>query len=475
MACFGRYHSIAYHHPCRKPHHPCQPTMALTPVTSLLNNLGLDRVLTERVRVVSTATTVDLSNPNFILYLPTVNLRTQHNPAFSLACHFANQFQVPLLVLCTVLDDAHHNLSARDEAADEETFPIVGTARRLCFQLQLLQKVCAEWQNHGCSVAIRVHGPSCRRPHHLTLARQSAITITDEPFVHPYRNYVQSVAKASKVCFCVDGSTTVPPLAKLRPLPDGSFDGVPPKAWMWRKKMEGDLQRNVRAVVDQGVFDAPPLRDECRAKNLSWKLPQHPLYSRLPKEWKDVSVAAPGERAWTVDELSAIDPYKWSMKWPGIDTTVAPCRQTDGSKGWERWQKFKRFHLAAYAKNRNNIRLPHAVSRLSCFLNVGAVSIFQIVHELWKDKCHTEKFEDEIIKWREISYAHAFSTPHYFGLAALPDWSRAYLEDCMKRGGQVYSLKDLCLSQTNDSTWNAMQTYLRETGELHNNARMTWG
>jgi hypothetical protein len=454
------------------------PEGANPSVTQLLNQLQLDPVLQERIRLVSKTTSVDLKCVSFVLYLPTVNLRRQHNPSFALACHLANALDVPVLVLCTILDDAHHNIALTKPLGNDnnERLAIVGTARRLCFQLQAIQKAGDEWERHGCAVAIRVHGPSCRRPHHLTLSRQATITLVDEPFVHPYRNYVQTIARAAKVCLCVDGSTTVPPVSILRPLADGKFAGVPPKAWMWRKKMEGKLERNVHAVVEQGAFDAPVLQQPSPVVH-SWHNNQHhPLQRWLPKEWKDESVSAPGERAWTVHELCAIDPYAWSVKWPGTDTTVGPCRQTDGKMGWERWKAFQRSHLSSYANKRNNIKLPHAVSRLSCFLNVGAVSIFQIVQELRQDRRNTEKFQDEIIKWREISYAHAFSTPDYFAAEALPTWSRDYLAQChASGGGPGYSLADLCDSRTNDLIWNAMQTYLRETGELHNNARMTWG
>lgn len=475
----------------------------------LFQRLNLPSVLTERIRVTSSDKSVDhLSEetPTFVLYLPTVVLRKEHNPSFALACHLANHLNVPLLVLCTVLDDSslplHNNLrhvsvdaspkSSQSTGQRHEPLAIVGTARRLCFQLQVLQKACSEWQAHGASVAVRVHGPLCRRPHHLTLARQASVTVTDEPFVYPYRAYVQAISKASRLCFCVDGSTTVPPLSKLNPLPtvdndntnNGtlSFAGVPAKAWMWKKKIEGDLKRHVRGVVEEGAFEAPGLSVPAASLSpsiSSWDTitQNHPLWKFLPKEWKNPTSPAPGERAWTVDELRAIDPLSCSMSWPGIDTTVPPCRQTHGAHGMERWASFQKSHLGSYEKTRNNIRAPHSVSRLSCYLNVGAISIFKIVLDLWQDKRNTYKFEDEIIKWREMAYAHAFSTPHYFDVPALPGWSRTYLEQESSNAqlGSPFSLKDLCISQTNEPTWNAMQTYLRETGELHNNARMTWG
>ena len=44
----------------------------------------------------------------YVLYLPTVCLWLEHNPAFALACHAANVRGVPLVVLAVAVDDAHH-------------------------------------------------------------------------------------------------------------------------------------------------------------------------------------------------------------------------------------------------------------------------------------------------------------------------------------------------------------------------------
>ena len=77
-------------------------------------------------------------DPSFVLYLPTVNLRFQHNPAFAWACRLANDAQVPLLVLAVVLDDAH--LPKPDNTnPNNNVQPIVFTARRIAFVLEVLQ------------------------------------------------------------------------------------------------------------------------------------------------------------------------------------------------------------------------------------------------------------------------------------------------------------------------------------------------
>ena len=143
---------------------------------------------------------------------------------------------------------------------------------------------------------------------------------------------------------------------------------------------------------------------------------------------------------------------------------------------------------------------PHAPSRMSAYLNHGIVSIFRIVHEIKlaqqqqqkqpKSKhalCGADKFEQEIVKWREMSYAHTIARTgmDYDQVTCLPPWALRYLQtgsnakrmDCDNFQGTSLnlSLDALQTGNTGDATWDAMQQYLVRTGELHNNARMTWG
>ncbi|KAI2489487.1 FAD binding domain of DNA photolyase [Fragilaria crotonensis] len=200
---------------------------------------------------------------------------------------------------------------------------------------------------------------------------------------------------------------------------------------------------------------------------------------KLPSSWANPETPSPGKRPWTAKELSAISDLKsWVLDKPGIDASVPPCSQTHGStsSGQQRWNRFRQAHLSNYAKLRNNISKPHAVSRMSCYLNYGCVSIFQIVFDLWQSRSGgATKFADEIIKWREIGYAHSFAYPHHYNQSmAVPQWARTYLSKFYGLES-AYSIEQLESCATNDDTWNAMQNYLNTTGELHNNARMTWG
>jgi len=458
---------------------------------------------------------------------------------------------------------------------------------------------------------VRVHGPRKRQPHHLTLAHHASGVVMDEPFVEPYRTFMRRVVKTCRrrrssssnsriggggggsgngiPCYTVDGSTTVPPCLKLRPVTtttttttaqssvkkdldyDGDlhFTGAPAKAWRWQEQTKGLRKTQIYGVCHDKALDAPELiykvrvdhstfdfddddksnnsrdddngdniKDECSPASQMIKtndLSQWPvLRDCLRTMWKPKPVLgggnqqpqpqpqphqsksneeegdcprrttastttttttisnlyeAPGRRPWTVDELVAINDCKeWAMtNWDGADVTVPPCQQTHGSQtaALQRWKSFVQSDkIKTYAKLRNKISEPHAVSRISCYLNLGILSIFDVVQDVWNVRSSqkgyvagTDKFLDEIIKFREGSYVHCFSTPFYHSESVLPVWSCRHLDTMYRQGRQndAVTFEQLLSASTGDEVWDAMQRYLIETGELHNNARMTWG
>ena len=543
----------------------------------LLQELKLPVFLGDRIlcRVPPSASAVNGGNNNFngqqqrskdgdasfVLYLPTVLLRKRHNPSFAFACRLANHYKVPLLVLVTVLDDKHLTSHSRSKISP----PIVMTSRRLAFTLEALQESCCkEWESHGAGVAVRVHGPGSRTPHHLSLAHLAAAVVSDEPFVEPYRAYARKITKtclaASVPFWTVDGSTSVPPRSKLKRVKqppstatasmegDVWFEGAPSKAWRWEKQTESLRKQHVYGAHRERALDAPDIRyrlppdfflprppsrkepDEeavsrnntddgvvaidgasfdgdddnngnfnCNGSNTNTKTnSDSPWLERIldfvPTKWKSKEASAPGQRPWSVTELCAIQDCKaWAMAWEGADPSVRPCKQTHGSRtaAKRRWRSFvESGGLKNYAKQRNKITNPHAVSRVSAYLNLGILSIFDVLHDVWEAKSQRghatgcNKFLDEVVKWREGSYVHAFANPNYHTAAVLPPWARRHLESARKISDGTMSAQNnidggydylqLETASTRDETWNAMQDYLVDTGELHNNARMTW-
>jgi hypothetical protein len=348
--------------------------MSSTNAKDILYNLTISPTLKERISIALTCPRSLKSAPlrgngqKFVLYLPTVNLRMEQNPAFALACHLANNLNVPCIILAVVLDDHSMHLCRQNVNSDQKQ--VVMTSRRLAFILEALSEACRHWSNHGAGCAIRVHGPKCRSPDHLTLSSRAMAVVTDEPFVDPFLTFAQRVEKtcslSSVPCFRVDGSTTVPPvlILKRKISPDLSqndsiyFTGVPSKAWQWQKATEAHRKKHLHAAIN-GEFDAPELITritsedffmDCNSAEGCKGIPEKSNISTtvFPLNWRDRSSGAPGLRPWTVTELNDLaekDEIKeWSMQWPGADPMVPPCGQTVGTakRGMQRWNTFVR-------------------------------------------------------------------------------------------------------------------------------------
>ena len=377
-----------------------------------------------------------------------------------------------------------------------------------------------------------------RTPDHLSLASRASVVVCDEPFVSPYSTIVnrveQACAKSQVECLRVDGSCTVPPVSVLRwrnsyNVNGLNFDGLPAKAYQWQSKTEHLRQGHLNAAME-GHFDAPDLLVKMDDEDMF----SHacPLAHLFPARWKATSddgsnsmlPNAPDVRPFTSKEMTRIyeeDDYvleegskmtassqqkppperrarqdvkpfhNFALNWPGADSTVPPCEHTVGTTahGMTRWNNFvQRGGMSRYGKERNDPRKVHSPSRMSAYLNLGIVSIFRLVWEVKKqqqkgkassqtnkrwNKSGPDKYEEEIVKWREFSYAHAFSREDYDAVLSLPRWSMTCLDSHEDRSR--YTLDELATGNTGESTWDAMQKYLVNTGELHNNVRMTWG
>lgn len=465
--------------------------------SQLLTDLpNISKRLLDRVTISNGGNTTNRKpklDEKYVLYLPTVILRKKHNPAFALACHVANYYNVPLIVLGVLLDD--HSLPEHQK--QRRTKEVTMTSRRLAFLLEAFSSASQEWSNHGAGVAIRVHGPQSRSPDHLSLSYRAMAVILDEPFVKPFLTFCQKVEKTCKLnsvpCFRVDGSCTVPPasILKKRILKDNNdmvyYAGVPEKAWIWKKQTESKRLDHVKAAVS-GAFDAPQLQVRIDRDDFFMKDDKNNKIqlSTFPISWRESESKAPGSRPWTVHELDTL--FKaggikpWSMNWKGADNSVKPCTQTVGTSmaGLRRWDDFVRIRkgLVYYAKRRTDPMQPHASSRMSCYLNYGIISIFQIVNEVLTAKkanvSGCDKFMEELIKFREHSYAFCFSRGDYDDVSTMPKWALSYINS-KKTPHVMFEVQNLENGTTGDDKWNAMQKYLINTGELHNNVRMTWG
>ena len=161
-----------------------------------------------------------------------------------------------------------------------------------------------------------------------------------------------------------------------------------------------------------------------------------------------------------------------------IDHMVGPVPHTRGGSraGYARWAAFRDGGLRRYNARRNDA-LDDGVSRMSAYLHYGHVSPFRIAREAAAiGGAGAEKFLDELLIWREMSWAWAFHARTHDDLSALPAWAQETL--AAHAGDERPTLHDwerLARARTGDALWDAAQTSLLVHGELHNNVRMTWG
>jgi hypothetical protein len=94
------------------------------------------------------------------------------------------------------------------------------------------------------------------------------------------------------------------------------------------------------------------------------------------------------------------------------------------------------------------------------------------------------KFINEMQTWRELAYAYVFHHPStHTCIAGLPVWAQRDLSTMTSSSAQQQqqqqqqqrSLEQLAACESGNALWDAMQRSLVDAGELHNNARMTWG
>ena len=160
-----------------------------------------------------------------------------------------------------------------------------------------------------------------------------------------------------------------------------------------------------------------------------------------------------------------------------IDHSIAEVRDTPGGSaaGYARWDAFKRNGLARYAARRNDAAVD-GVSRMSAYLHHGHVSALRLAQEAHAiGGAGAEKFLDELLVWRELSYHWCAHQENPEGLSALPSWAQQTLGNHRNDPrNPSLSLEAFTRAQTGSALMDACQTSLLRHGELHNNVRMTW-
>eukprot|EP00804_Cyclotella_cryptica_P020821 CCRYP_019240-RA/>CCRYP_019240-RA protein AED:0.18 eAED:0.17 QI:0/0/0/1/0/0/2/0/371 len=169
--------------------------------------------------------------------------------------------------------------------------------------------------------------------------------------------------------------------------------------------------------------------------------------------------------------------HNFAIHWPGADPTVPSCTHTisiksHGMKCWNllgtKWRAFSFFRRKNDARSNLN-----GVSRMRAYLNLGIISVFRLAWEVKqiqrkgsgtnrnseqkcagnsKHKNGEDKFGEDIVKFRYISYAHAFLRVDYKHVTSLPTWSLQYTEFQLTGNSEFrYSISQLADGQTGNA------------------------
>lgn len=374
--------------------------------------------LAERTRRIGTRPEND--EGRFVLYWMRTAVRGHENPALDVALSLANARRLPLLV--------YHAVSERYPYASD---------RHHTFILQGARDVAREFTARGIPYALHVERPLHRGPHLRILAEQALAVVTEDFPLDPLRGWTQALAEHALVA-AVDTACVVPMTLVGR-----AYD----RAFAFER-----ATKSLRA----GRLDAP------------WVDVEPAFAMRLP----ELPFASVDPATMDICELVAT---------AAIDHSVGPVAHTRGGSvaGYGRFDAFVAGALSDYHRTRNEPLAGerHGVSRMSAYLHYGHVSPLRIARTAAKaGGPGAEKYLDELLTWRELAYAFAAFSPTVDTLDALPDWAKATLSShATDPRAMTLSWEALARGRTGDTFWDAAQASLRIHGELHNNARMTWG
>jgi len=162
-----------------------------------------------------------------------------------------------------------------------------------------------------------------------------------------------------------------------------------------------------------------------------------------------------------------------------IDHSVPPVPFTSGLDGARaRLRAFCDGALADYPERRNEPSDTDGSSRLSPYLHFGQIPAAEVLRMVRAAGHATsaEKFQDELVTWREIAFNFCLRNANHAKLKGLPDWVHRTMEAHKDDPREAdYSLAELEGGRTHDDLWNAAQRELVHTGCMHNVTRMLWG
>jgi deoxyribodipyrimidine photo-lyase len=163
-----------------------------------------------------------------------------------------------------------------------------------------------------------------------------------------------------------------------------------------------------------------------------------------------------------------------------IDHGVPSVAETPGgaTAGEARLDAFVRGPMSSYDEGHNDPSRD-GTSRLSPYLHFGMLSPRRAAleaHALGRKGEGLDKFLEQLLVRRALSFNFARTRADPAGYGALPAWARASLEKhAPDRRYADLSVSDLEQARAPDELWNATMRELRARGVVQSYARMLWG
>lgn len=392
---------------------------------------------------------------DYVLYWMQINRRLHYNFALEYAVAYANKLSLPLVILEGLACD----------------YPWA-TVRTTTFIMEGMAEHARQLQNTASVTYIPY--PEQRKGSYkklvADLCKRASILISDEYPVFIMRERNEQLQKELKIPFHTIDANGIIPMALSEKAPYSAF--------IFRRLMQKRFLE---------CWDHPPL--------------EHPLKGLKNQGWPGLSDDIMSKRQTGYDLLMQPkqDFTAFARGLSSLNTEIGPVDiMGTRTAALNRLDEFAGSDLLRYNDDRNDPDLERT-SRLSPWLHIGKISVFEVVARAFSMQpagwdirdarpaggkrngffgghASIEGFLDEVITWRETGFHFARHTPDYDQFDSLPDWARETLSEHAEDPREyTYSYEELAASQTHDPVWNAAQAQLRAEGRIHNYLRMLWG
>ena len=349
----------------------------------------------------------------YVLYWMQQAQRAEWNHALEYAIARANGLRLPLLV--------GFALAAFPEA----------NRRHYQFMLEGLRETQARLAERGIGFCIRMGDPEEVIPE---LATQAALLVGDQGYLRVQRAWRAAVAKRVECPFVV---------------------------------VETDAVVPVEFVSDHAEFAARTIRPKIQRTLAEFLKPLKPLAVEIPS----VDLV---ERSLALNDPTAL------CRQLGIDDAVSPVKGFGGgyAAADQLLNRFLGHRLGDYA-DASSDPVVDGCSHMSAYLHFGQISPLDLALRVRRSaapRASIEAYLEQLIVRRELSLNAIWFGSGYDRYAGLPTWARKTLDAHRRDKREFLYRRDQWESAaTHDPCWNAAQTEMVRSGQMHNYMRMYWG